>query len=606
MGLAATALGIVVLSPGMAMIGLTLAALLGLTGVHQLFVGRAAVRTHAALQALTRGQMEEAEAHLDAIHSWGARNGAIMRSTAYQRGLIAFYRGDAAAATALLDPAAHERTNTFSRTQEQLLRAYVLSARALAFASMGESARARADVRTVLESEHALPDALARARLAEAVVLAREGAHDALAAFFREHGSLVLEHALPRERVLARALRKMVTSRSRSVYREAARPDEGSTETSAVGDWIARIAPEAAQHTAHAPGLADRADAAAPPAVSDDALRAFEATRKMADKAMTPKGASRQWKKTLILWVVLIVMFMVVWQVLGSATPADPAPAVSGPALARYVGLIGGAVFAALFSGIVAFNVRRNRRTVREIVAANRAVTLRDMNTAERLLQSLEKTAQNLGPAQAYLLRASMAEREARFGDCIHWCDRGLASIASQIHGNRLIASMTITPALESLRSLALAAVGRDAEASASLAAFAKTYATWSHRASAELRIRLMLALKRGALDEARVIARERTPELPITLRDETLADLILATASHGASREEQERVDTEIREDLTIRTWIDAVAPELRADLARRVGEKLVRVDVPGEVQAGEIEEEDEAVSSDAALRRA
>lgn len=614
MALAGLALGTVVLAPGMAVLGLVLGALFGFSGVQQLIVGRAAMRTHAALQALTRGQMEEAEAHLDAIHPWGARNGAIKRSTAYQRGLIAFYRGDAAAAIAVLDSAAGAETRTFTRTQEHLLRAYVLSTRALALASMGETARARTDVNAVLESEHALPDTLARARLAEAVVLTREGAHDALAAFFREHGSLVLEHALPRERVLARALRKMVTSRSRSVYREAARPDETSAETNAVGDWIARIAPEAAQHAAHGPGLAERADNAAPPAVSDDAVRAFEETRKQSAKALAPKGPSRQARKTLILWAILIVMFLVIYQLLGSAPSSAPtatAPAtatatVAQDQLVHWSGVLGGAVVAAMFAILVAINVRRNRKTVREIVAANRAVMLRDPKTAEPLLQSLEKTTQNLGPAQAFLLRASMAERDARFADCIAWCDRGLAAIASQVHANRVVASMTITPSLEALRCLALAAVGRDAEATAGLAAFGKAHAGWSHRASAELRIRLMLALKRGDLDDARVIARERTPELPITLRDETLADLILATAPHGASRDEQERIDTEIREDLTIRTWIEAVAPELRDDLGRRIGEKGARVDIGEEVQTGEIEEEDEHVSSDAALRRA
>lgn len=156
----------------MTLLGFAIAAPMGFTGVHQLFFGRAAVRTHAALQAITRG-------------------------------LIAFYRGDAATATAVLEAASGARTKLFTRTQEQLLRAYC---------------------------------PLARARLAEAVVLAREGTHDALAAFFREHGSLVLEHSLPRERVLARALRKMVTSRARSVYRVAARPDDGSAETNALGD----------------------------------------------------------------------------------------------------------------------------------------------------------------------------------------------------------------------------------------------------------------------------------------------------------------------------------------------------------------------------------
>lgn len=605
------ALGLLAVVSGgvtMTLLGLAFAALMGFTGVHQLFFGRGAVRTHAALQALTRGQMEEAEAHLDAISPWAARNGAIMRSTAYQRGLIAFYRGDAARATALLEPASGARTRLFTRTQELLLRAYVLSVRALAFASTGDAARARADVTAVLESEHALPDALARARLAEAVVLGREGAHDALAAFFREHGSLVLEHALPRERVLARALRKMVTSRARSVYRESARPDDGSTETNAVGDWIARIAPEAAPHAAQGPGLVERADAAAPPEVSDKAVRAFEETRRRSAKDLSPRGPSRQWKKTLILWAVLIALFLVVYQLLGSATPVDDT-LPSGPELARYSGVLVGLAILAAIGIAAAVAVRRNRKTVRDIVAASRAVMVHDLVTAEPLLAALEQSTQNLGAAQAFGLRAGIAEREGRFGDCIVFCDRGLASIASQVHANRVVASMTVTPALEALRSVALAALGREAEATAALAVFGKAHPTWSNRASAELRIRLMLAVKRGDFDAARAIARERTPELPITLRDEALADLVLAVAPNGASRDEQERVDTEIREDLTIRTWIDAVAPELRDDLARRVSAKDVRVRTDEQVQRPLIDDEDadeEEVDTLAAHRQA
>lgn len=66
--------------------------------------------------------------------------------------------------------------------------------------------------------------------------------------------------------------------------------------------------------------------------------------------------------------------------------------------------------------------------------------------------------------------------------------------------------------------------------------------------------------------------------------------------SSHGASRDEQERVDGEIREDAIVRTWIDAVAPDLREDLARRVGAKHVRVEVPSYEEDERDEESEEA----------
>jgi uncharacterized membrane protein len=51
------ALGLFALS-SMTSLGLVVCALMGFAGVHQLIVGRAAVRTHAALQAISRGQIE--------------------------------------------------------------------------------------------------------------------------------------------------------------------------------------------------------------------------------------------------------------------------------------------------------------------------------------------------------------------------------------------------------------------------------------------------------------------------------------------------------------------------------------------------------------------
>jgi len=86
------------------------------------------------------------------------------------------------------------------------------------------------------------------------------------------------------------------------------------------------------------------------------------------------------------------------------------------------------------------------------------------------------------------------------------------------------------------------------------------------------------------------------------------LADLVLVTAPSGVSRDEQERVDTEIREDLTIRTWIDQVAHELRNELAARVSAKGARVAIREEIQGDEsVDEEAEMEASPrAAFRQA
>lgn len=602
-------------------LALPFALVFGALGFRQLHFGRAAVRTHAALQAITRGDMDEAEAHLAAIPRWFMRGGAVMRSALFQRALIAFYRGDAKAAAALLDPATDQRTRFATRFYESMQRTLVLSLRALALASIGETERARADVGEVLASPYATPEAIARARLAEAVIHGRNGETDALAALFRTHGSLVLEHAYPRERVLARALRKMARARARSVYREAARIEE-QPSTGAIGEWIAQIAPDAAPHATEATRLVERVEVAAAPRTDEIAVRAVNEARQRAAKNENknkPRIVGRP-AATLALWVVLIVMFLVIYQFL---TPSEKhathathaAAAAAAPtqdAAATFLTMTEitvPVVFVIVFAVFIVKGTRKLRKAERQIVEAQRALALGDDAAAEPLLVALEKERTALGPANALFLRAKRAEQHARFDECIAHCDRALGSIAGQVPANRMAASMTLTPAVVTLRGMALAAMGRAGEANAELATIAREHATWSHRVAAELRIRLLLAIRGGDLEAARTIARERTPELPITLRDEALADLVLATAESGASRDEQERLDGELAEDMTTRSWIDAVAPDLRAELARRVSGKNVRIEAGGphaEIQADETDDEtDEDGESQAAFRR-
>jgi len=553
-------------------------------GWRQRTGGRAAVRTHAALQALTRGQTEEAEAHLDVIPK-RTGNRTVTRAVAYLRGLVAFHRGDLKSVPAMLEDAVAEKTGIMLVNHEKMQRSLGLSLRALVWASTGDAARARADATEVLASPHALPEAIARARLAEAVVFARDaGSSDALAAHLRTHASLILENSPPRERVLCRALRRMVQSRARSIYREPA-PMAEEAEKNALRDWVAQVVPDAAAHAGDGAGTAERAEEAPAPTVTAEALGQIARAR-VAAKSTTK--SPRIWGRVLALWVLLIVMFLTVWQFL---TPAErphhahaaaPPPEDITPFMTTLIPLL----FLGVMIALVARILRRNRRIERDVLAARRADALGNMEEAEALMASLEKNPQGLGLAQAAALRAKTAEQHARFDECVAHCDRALGSIAAQPRATRQVSAFALTPSIIVQRAVALAALGREPEANAELATLAREHPTYGYRAGGELRVRLIAALRRGDLDSARSIARERTAELPISLRDEVLADLVLAVAPSGASREEQERVDAELRDDEMTRTWIDAVAPGLREDLARRVNAGGARINLAEEIQ--------------------
>jgi hypothetical protein len=569
-------------------------------GLSILRLGRAAQRTHAALQALTRGQLEAAEAHLDAIPARAAKRGSVKRAVSYQRAVIAFYRGDAATATRLLDGAISKRTALATYGHEQMQRALALSLRALAGASLSETARARSDAAEVLASPYATPEAIARVHIAEAVALARgSGSSDALAAHLRAHGAFMLEHALPRERVLARAIRTMVRTRTRSIYREAAKP-EGESEGArdVLGAWVASVAPEAAAF--HEPSrLAERSEMTVVPEPTADAKRAIAYARAPAKPALNKRVAF-----VVGLWVTLIVAFLAIWQFL------TPVPSTHGrhhappppPPSDTWSSWLSPLVACAIVGAVVVIQIRRLRRFERELFAAIRALASADPQTAYPILDRLDR-GPGLIAAQSSWVRARHFEEHARFADALALCDRALASIHAQPYGMRTTAALFLTPSVLGLRATVLAALGREAEANAELAVIATQHAAFAHRSVYELRARLLSAVRRGDLDAARAIARERTPELPIPLRDETLADLVLATAPHGASRDEQERVDGDIRDDVTTRTWLETVAPGLCEDLARRVGATNMRVAPQEEEAVAEAAYEDEGVAARATV---
>jgi hypothetical protein len=106
-----------------------------------------------------------------------------------------------------------------------------------------------------------------------------------------------------------------------------------------------------------------------------------------------------------------------------------------------------------------------------------------------------------------------------------------------------------------------------------------------------------MLAVRGGDLDEAARVAATRTPDMPLTVQDDMLADAVLA-ATTGVSSEERERIEAELRDDAELRRWLDAVAPGLRERTRTRVATEH-RVAEPAEEVLASAEDSSDAAAT-------
>lgn len=518
--------------------------------------------TQVALRELTRGRLEHVEALHARIPTSALRRGTVARAVAIQRALLALFRGAPDAAIAALGPAVDPSAGILNHSVERFQRASALGVRAVAHAMVGDAAKAEADATEAASLPEAGPDALARGELARALVAARRGQTEVLADRLARHGSLMLEHTMPRERALVRALRKMARARGRSVYREPARPAEEAPAPGGLAGWIARVAPEAAAYAGEA-SFAERAGVeAAVPVASPEAARAVARARGAAVRA-TPKP--RRWALALGVLGAALVMTSVLPSIQGGVAPGEEV--VEAPS-----SLAGGAGVALLLVVVVvatlAFQIRRARRLNTKLLGAQRAVALGDAAAAEAILREATSSALPLFASAARCALARVAEQRADFEACLAECDRAIALVGS-LPASRAAASEQLLPTAIALRALALAATCRPAEADAELAALHQGYPAYAFLAASSFRVRLVKAARAGDWAAAREVARERTAELPIPLRDDVLADLVLATEPGGLPREEREGLDAELRESDALRTWIDAVAPGLRDALA-------------------------------------
>jgi hypothetical protein len=550
----------------------------------------------AAVQALTRGRFDEVEVHHARIPASSMRRGMVARAVAVQRALLAMYRGNPEGAIAAIGPALETRTRLYTVSAERMLQASAYGVRAVAHAMKGDAAGVAADAAAAESYAEALPDAFARARLARMMIAARAGDMVALSKGLATDGSLMLENTMPRERALVRALRTMARGRGRSVYREPSRPTDGNVP-GALAAWIAQVAPEAAAYAGGDAALAEQTEATTAPV----ATRAGSTAVAEARREGTRKAAPRRARARALFAGALAIIAVVAVALAGTTTAFEV-----GPDGGTSEGLAPGTFVALFCLGTVlvvtlalASQIARTRRYNLATIGGLRAAALGDLATAEALLARSKGASMPLFAAAGGAAVAAVAERSADFARSIEECDLAIAKVSSSP-----AAGANLLPALLATRGVALAATGRAEEALAELASLVSDHPSSAHLALTDFRIRLLVAVHAGDLDEARRVAAQRTAELPVPLRDDLLADLVVAVGPRGLPEGERERLDAELRDDATARAWIDAVAPGLRERLATRPPPRPEPATLAPEEEEEEEEEAEPQAAAEAATR--
>jgi hypothetical protein len=215
---------------------------------RRLGAGEQVVNTSCDL--IDRGRLGEAEKLLDHVESSASSGAMVRRVAAAQRGLIAMRRADPKGAIAHLDRAIESPFGLFSGPQQGVQAVGARAIRAFLRASTGDREGACADIEAVRKSPDALVGDLARAALAEAILIERSGDRDALREHLARERALLIDGTDRRERAIVRALQRMLETTTSSVYRKTAHGDE-SAEEPALADWVAEFVPAAAPFIEH-------------------------------------------------------------------------------------------------------------------------------------------------------------------------------------------------------------------------------------------------------------------------------------------------------------------------------------------------------------------
>jgi hypothetical protein len=566
------ALGVASFAVGSWAVGVPLVVFGGLVGGLGVIVrvsGDAVPAVNTAFNALLQGRVAEAEGILDRAEGrW--QLGYIRRVIDLQRASIAMRRGDLEGALVRAEAALVRRSGILTRGQEHSHVVGARAVRALIRASLGDVEGARADAAVVRGLPDAPPEALARAEVAEAIALERSGDREALAAHLAQKRTLLLDYTMPRERALVRAYQRMLKAPRTSVYRRGASRDAEAPRDGepSVADWVARVAPAAAPFAQARIARRDEAGAAPKAALPIEAA-APPGLLRVAEQRLKPQGAkssARYRAKLAALWVLVVVLFVSVWQLLSG----EPGMRAEGHSTLGTLLAVGpealGATLAVLLVAFLAALIARNLKHDRRLATALGALARGDAG-APAELAALARSPHAAAAAQAELQLARLAGRSADFTTALKHCDQGIA-VATARESTRAMLASILLPDLVAERAFLLAVTDRAEKARAEMSILARQFPAYPFSARANLRVALVLRARRGDLEGAAELLAATTDDLPLSHRDETLADLVRAVAWPDATGAgERERLKEELRVDPELRAWLQAVAlPVLRA----------------------------------------
>ena len=416
---------------------------------------------------------------------------------------------------------------------------------------------------------------------AESVLAAQRDDRIALAACVRRL-SVLGEHLMPRERVVLRALRRLVHQTPGNVYRERAQVVE-ETEANAVRDWVTRLVPRA-----HELGLDDIAhDVAAHTTASDADLHMPERTQREAATAKerlegavkTRQSSAKKRSLVLGIWVLTVMTMMAVFRF----SPRDSEPSARSPGTPvaeaaaprnlvpfRIVSGVGGVLLI-----LCCFAVLRGpARGVEAVRRAQAQLASQTPGAADQGMRTIDAQARSRFPvtaAVALVTRAIERERRADFAGSLADCEQTLAVFAANRSLRVHPASLLHRPHALALRAFALAVLGKQtasvqrlADAGAVMAELEETYPESVHAVAHRSRVALILALAARDYERASRIAAARPTTMPIPYRDELLAELVTLSTQGNASHDAVHALLAEISENPQAQAWLEAVAPEV------------------------------------------
>jgi hypothetical protein len=508
----------------------------------------AAALATTALDRASRGRFDEARAILASI-SPTERTTVVGQMVDTQRAALAFYEGK-------LDEAITHATAGIREGKRlgyvgEIHRGSGLSFRALARAGLGQERGAREDVATLRALPLKVPGFLARASLAEALLLARAKDYDGLRELLGRERTLLLEGVTPRERVLVRTLFRFVAAKKTHVYREPAKREQ--PEQDDATRWIEGLVPEASSFVQKG-ALSATSVLEAPTAVDAE-------SRKAAERDLP--AASKPIRRVLLVWLGLVAVMVAAWQVLSNLSTATSGelPAPPSDELPLWTSL--GAV--AMGGAFLAVYIARSKRAVRELQRGMELRTRGLVDEAQALFEKLSRSKLPLVGPQADRELAKLAHTRGEMRQAQELAARGLENLlASQMgrtHGKAIL-----WPQLEGELAFAFAGEGRIARAREGVEKMKALFPHYPYLARDVFRIELLCEVTSGRLDEAAKLAASRPQGLWLSVAEELLCDALLVHAGLPVPEGERARIEADMRDDVRSATWVFGLAPTLRA----------------------------------------